>query len=106
MAFPVAKAGLWVSRLRATGGGGEQRKRTGRGQPAGQGAPAALRVLGEETEQAGLQRGQGCRMFGSTSVGSLPALSSRDAEPEPGSKRSVRVPFDDESGGAEEPHIT
>lgn len=31
----VAEAGLWVSRLRGTRGGGEQLGRTGRGQRAG-----------------------------------------------------------------------
>lgn len=35
MSLPVAEAGLVVSRLRWTGGGGERRGRTGRGQPTG-----------------------------------------------------------------------
>lgn len=63
----------------------------GAGSPRVEGRPQRCGVVGKRGRRQGLQRGQGCQMSGSISMGSFPALSIRDAEHEAGSKRSVRL---------------
>lgn len=59
----------------------------GAGSPRGEGSPQRCGDVGKRGSGQG--RGEGYRMFGSTSVGSFPAQSNEDADSETGRKRSV-----------------
>lgn len=76
--------------MRGAAAEGERRRRAAWKERA-RGARSAAGDTGQRGKRQVAQRGEGYRAFGSTSGGSIPAQSSRDADREMGRKRLVRL---------------